>query len=93
MGTRILEISYPEDLLGSSGETPEEFEDLVRFLVAAKLYEIGRISSGRAADLAGIGRVEFLEKLGEREISIFNYSLDELEQEISAAKERAETHT
>jgi predicted HTH domain antitoxin len=91
MGTRILEIPYPDDLPESLGETPEEFENLVRFLVAGKLYELGRISSGRAAELAGISRVEFLEKLGARQISVFNYSLDELEREILAARERAET--
>jgi predicted HTH domain antitoxin len=90
MNTRILEIPYPEDLPESLGETHEEFENHVRFLVAGKLYELGRISSGRAAELAGMGRVEFLEKLGSRQISVFNYSLDELEREILAAKERAE---
>jgi predicted HTH domain antitoxin len=91
MRTRILEIPYPEDLPRSLGETPEEFEDLLRFLVAAKLYELGRISSGRAADLAGMNRMEFLEKVGLKQISVFNYSLDELEREIIEAKARAET--
>jgi predicted HTH domain antitoxin len=90
MGTRILEIPYPEDLPKTLGATPEEFERELRFLVAAKLYEMGRISSGRAAELTGINRVEFLEGLGRYRISVLNYSLEELEREIGEARARTE---
>ncbi len=89
MGTKTLKIPYPEELPQALGETPEEFERELRFLVAAKLYELGRISSGRAAELAGIERVEFLSQLGRYRISVFNYSLEELEREIQEARERA----
>lgn len=89
MGTRALNIPYPEDLPEALGETPEEFEQELRFLVAAKLYEMGRISSGRAAELAGMDRVSFLNNLGRYKIPVFNYSLEELEREIGEARERA----
>ena len=46
MGVKTLKIPYPEDLPEALGETSEEFERELRFLVAAKLYEMGRISSG-----------------------------------------------
>ncbi len=93
MGTRILEIPYPEDLPKTLGATPEEFEREMKFLMAAKLYELGRISSSRAAELAGISRVEFLDNLGRYRIPPFNYSLEELEREIREAQARArETH-
>ena len=89
MGTKTLEIAYPDDLPKALEKTPEEFERELRFLVAAKLYEIGSISSGRAAELASISRVEFLNKLGRYKISVFNYPLDELEREIRDAQARA----
>jgi len=38
----------------------------MRFLLAAKLYELGRVTSGRAADIAGVDRVDFIEKLSLR---------------------------
>ena len=38
---------------------------MLRFLAAAKIYELGRISSGKAAQMAGLPRVEFLTKLGQ----------------------------
>jgi predicted HTH domain antitoxin len=90
MGMKTLEIPYPEDLPEAMGESPETFEQEIIFLVAAKLYELGRVSSGRAADLAGMGRVEFLDRLGKYRISIFNYPLEELEREIGEARTRTE---
>lgn len=90
MGIKTIEIPYPEDLPEALGESPEAFEREIIFLVAAKLYELGRISSGRAADLAGMGRVEFLDKLGQYRVSIFSYPLEELEKEIGEARTRAE---
>lgn len=90
---RVVKIPYPDDLPESLGKSPESFERQLRFLVAAKIYEMGHISSGRAAELAGMNRVEFLEELGQYRISVFNYSLSELEQEIQEARERADTAT
>ena len=89
MSTRTLKIPYPKDLPETLGETPEEFERELRFLVVAKLYEMGRISSGRAAELAGMVRLEVLNRLGRYRISVFNYSLEELEREIGEARARA----
>ena len=90
MGVRTIEIPYPEELPEALGESREAFEQELRFLVVAKLYELGRISSGRAAELAGLARVEFLEQLGQFRISVFNYPLVELEREIREARARAE---
>lgn len=87
---KTLQIPYPEELLAESGESPEEFERELRFLVAAKLYELGRVTSGRAAAMAGMERVPFLEELGRHRISVVNYSPEELTREIEEAKQRAQ---
>jgi len=89
MNTRILEIPYPADLPQALGESPEEFERQIKFLVAARMYEMGRVSSGRAAELAGVSRAAFLEDLGRCRISVFNYPLSELDREIGQARRRA----
>ena len=91
MSTRELRIPYPEELPASAGQTPEEFEREVRFLVAAKLYELERVTSGRAAHLADIDRVEFLDRLGSYRISVWNYDPEELEREIKEARRRAQS--
>ena len=53
MAEHALTIPYSDDLLLSLKESPEEFEAEARLLLAVKLYELGRLSTGRAAALAG----------------------------------------
>lgn len=51
-------------------------------LLASKLYEQGKLSSGQAAELAGYSKRTFIELLGKYEVSIFNYDEKELEKDI-----------
>jgi hypothetical protein len=55
-----LTIEYGDNVLFSMGLSRDEFEEEARFLLASKLYELGRLTSGQAAQLCGRGRVDFL---------------------------------
>lgn len=57
-------------------------------LAAVKRYELGRLSSGRAAELAGMARVEFLLSLGRYRVFPLDAELDELEQRRRGAEHR-----
>jgi predicted HTH domain antitoxin len=57
-------IPYSDDVLLSMKKSQEEFEDEARLLLAVKLYELGRVSTGVAAELAGMSRVSFILELG-----------------------------
>ena len=54
-----LTIQYNDDILASVGLSEEAFAKEATFLLAAKLYEQGKLSSGQAAQLCGKGRAEF----------------------------------
>ena len=52
--TRSLTIEYGDDVLLRLGMSAEQFSEEAKMLVAMKLYEMGRLSSGAAAEFAGI---------------------------------------
>jgi predicted HTH domain antitoxin len=80
-----LTIPYPKDLLLSLKESPEEFAAEARLLLAVKLYELGKISTGRAAELAGMSRVEFFFTLNRFGLSPIGVDPDELERDLANA--------
>lgn len=57
-------------------------EDEAKLLLAIKLYEVGKISLGKAAKLAGFSKRTFMEMLGKYGVPVFAYSPEELRQEI-----------
>lgn len=85
MADRALTIPYSDDLLLSPKERPEEFEADARLLLAVKLYELGRFSTGKAAALAGMERVEFLFALRRCGVSPIGVEPEELEQDLQNA--------
>ena len=56
-------------------------EDEARLLLAIKLYEVGRVSLGQAAKLAGFSKRAFMEALGRYRVPVFDYPAVELRQE------------
>jgi predicted HTH domain antitoxin len=61
-------------------------EKEAKTMLAAKLYEKGSLSLGQAAELAGHTKRTFMEVLGNYDVSVFNYSENELEKEILDAQ-------
>ena len=85
MATRILTIEYPETLLLSLKESPETFEAEARLLLAVKLYELGKISTGTAATLTGMSRVAFMFALGRFWLSPLGIEPGELAEDLAHA--------
>ena len=61
-----------------TGIAPEE----ATRLLCMKLFEVGRLSLGKAAELAGYSKPAFMELLGKEGIPVYNYSGEDLEQEL-----------
>jgi predicted HTH domain antitoxin len=80
-----LTIEYDNEVLLSLGVSREQFTVEAKFLLAAKLYELGRLTSGQSAKLSGKSRVEFLFLLSKIGVSISNLNIEELETELNFA--------
>ena len=82
---RAVTIEIPENILLGSGQSSEEFAREAKLLLLAKLFELGRGSSGKAAEVCNMTRVEFLLSMGKLGVSLAQLDSDELKREIADA--------
>jgi predicted HTH domain antitoxin len=80
--TRSLQVEYPGTLPDALQRSPAEFEQEARMAMAVKLFELHRLSSGQAAQLAGVDRATFLLRLNEFGASMINLPPDELAADV-----------
>ncbi len=80
-----LTIEYGDEVLAGLGLSPEEFAREARLLLAAKLYDLGRLSSGQAARLCGISRFDFLMNLSRVGVHASNLRQEDAEAELEFA--------
>jgi predicted HTH domain antitoxin len=71
--TASLALKVPHDALGKE----------LLFAAAVKLYELGRLSSGAAADLAGVPKPLFLAQLSDYGVCTFDLKKEELQREMA----------
>jgi predicted HTH domain antitoxin len=83
MSQIVLEIS--ERSLQALSDSPETAGRELRLAAAMKLYEIGRLTSGGAAELAGVARVDFLARLRDYGIPNFRLTDEELREDVERA--------
>jgi len=82
----VINVKYPRALANSMRLNQKDFEKEVKLSSMVKLFEIGKVSSGTAANVLGLSRVDFLELLPRYNVSIFNYeNYDELIDDVNNA--------
>jgi predicted HTH domain antitoxin len=83
MSQIVLDI--PEDSLLALKVSEKQIGDELRMAAAAKLFELGKLSSGAAAELAGVPRALFLTKLSDYGVATFQMTEEELRRDLENA--------
>jgi predicted HTH domain antitoxin len=74
---KTIHINVPEDI---------DLKDYdYSMIIATKLYEDGKLSSGQAAEIAGLSKRTFIELLGRYGVSVFSNSIEDLNNDIANA--------
>ena len=80
-----LIVQIPQFLPDAMQRSPEEFARDARMAMAVKFYEMKRLSSGMAAQLAGVPRVQFLLELHRYGVPVIDLSADDIASDAANA--------
>ena len=78
-----VDVTVPDGLLAALKKAPHEVAVELRLAAAIHWYQQGTLSMERAAEIAGLHRVDFLAELARRRIDVFVVDADELKRELS----------
>jgi predicted HTH domain antitoxin len=78
-------LDIPEDSLLALRISAKEMGEELRMAAAAKLFEVGRLSSEAAAELAGVPKPLFLVRLADYGVATFRQTEDELRRDLANA--------
>ena len=79
-----LAVELPESVFSALRRSPQEFVGEMRIAAAVKWYEVGQLSQGKAAEVAGLSRAEFIEALSRFQVSPFQYTAEELAEDLAS---------
>lgn len=77
-----IEVTLPEEVMTALRKSPREVARDVRIAAAAQWYAEGLVSQGKAAELAGLSRPEFLDELARRKVPVIQMTIEELRVEL-----------
>jgi predicted HTH domain antitoxin len=81
-----LTIEIPEEAFSALREAPERFASELQFAAAVHWYGEGRISGSKAAQIAGLTRLAFLDELARRKLDVVKIDLDQLRRELQGGR-------
>jgi len=86
MNTQTINIDFPSDILLALNETESELKKRIKIYLAIRLYKLQKLTIGKAAQIAGVSRLEFDTILSENDIPISNLTIKDINQDIAKLK-------
>ena len=87
MSNITINLQLPRDILGTLNIPESQLSSQILELLALELFRQERISSGKAAELLGVSKWDFVQLLAQHRIPYFTQSEDELEAEVAIAEQ------
>jgi predicted HTH domain antitoxin len=78
-----IQVEFDSDVFSTLRRSPEEIVREMRLAAAIVWYAQGRVSQGRAAELAGVSRAEFLDALSASGVSASQEMLEDLDEVLT----------
>lgn len=82
---QTVSIEIPDAAFAALHKSPDDFVREMRIAAAVKWYELGELSQGKAAEIAGLTRAEFINALTRFRVSPWQYTAAEMERELAGA--------
>ncbi|NES25072.1 MAG: UPF0175 family protein [Symploca sp. SIO3E6] len=79
---KTISIQLPETVFSALRKSPDEFVREMQIAAAVKWYELGEISQGKASEIAGLTREEFILALARYQVDFMQYTSEELAEEM-----------
>jgi len=86
MNTQTISIDFPSDIFLALNETEGEIKQRIKISLAIRLYKLQKLTIGKAAQVAGLSRLQFETILSENEIPISNLTIEDVISDIEKLK-------
>ncbi|NES93794.1 MAG: UPF0175 family protein [Desertifilum sp. SIO1I2] len=80
---KAIQLQLPETVFSALRKAPDEFVQEMRIAAAVKWYELGEVSQGKAAEIAGLSRADFINALSRYKVCVLQYTPEELAEELN----------
>ncbi len=80
---KTVTLDFPEEVFSALRLSPAEFGREMRLAAAIHWYHLGQISGSKAAEVAGMTRLDFLQELARRKMDVIVVDMEDLRQEMA----------
>jgi len=78
-----VQVEFESDIFATLRRSPKELAREMRLAAAIIWYAQGRVSQGRAAEIAGVSRAELLDALAESGVAACQEALEDLDEVLT----------